>query len=70
MGKPVGVRIVRGDTGEEVPCELVHIGDVDGADTWEIAGVTFRVGLDRIEMDALPERTSIQFGTNVVPPDA
>jgi hypothetical protein len=38
------VRIYRGDTGEEVPCELVHQGiDDEGMDQWLIANTTFQM---------------------------
>ena len=60
MAKPEGVRIRRGDTGEVVPVELIHLGiDENGMDQWKIADSTFRAGLDAIEMDVLPARTGI-----------
>lgn len=65
MGKPVNVRIVRGD-GTVVPCDLVHLGvDESGVDQWEIANATYRVGPDKIEMDVLPARTGLRFAADV-----
>lgn len=49
------------EDGSVLPCELTHVGDEDGQDLWEIAGAEFRPGLDRVEMDVLPARTSIRF---------
>jgi hypothetical protein len=60
MAKPQGVRIVRED-GTVTPCELIHIGEVDGEDVWEITGVIFHSGRDMLQMDELPPRTGIQF---------
>jgi len=63
--KPVNVRIIRGDTGVEVPCELVHDGvDEDGMDQWLIANVTFRIGIDELRVGVLPPRTGIGVDTD------
>lgn len=64
MACPSDVVLVRGDTGDRIPCELFHIGEVDGCDTWEIAGITYRIGLDRIEIGVLPAHTAVQFATD------
>ncbi len=64
MARPQGVRIVRED-GTVTPCELVHIGDEDGQDMWEIAGVEFHVGRDHIAMDVLPAHTGIRFSADL-----
>ena len=60
MSKPVNVRIHRGDTGIEVPCELVHDGvDEEGMDQWLIANAVFRPGIDELRIDVMPPRTGI-----------
>jgi len=60
MSKPVNVRIHRGDTGIDVPCELMHKGmDEDGMDQWLIANATFRPGIDTVLIGVLPPRTGI-----------
>ena len=66
MARPQGVRIVRGDTGEQIPCELIHRGMVDGTDTWEITGMTYRIGIDSVRMDVLPAHTTVAVGTDAV----
>lgn len=60
MGRPEGVQVVRGDSGEVIPCELVHEGvNEDGMDVWRVAGVTVRPYLDQLKVAVLPPRTSI-----------
>jgi hypothetical protein len=62
--KPENVRIRRGD-GTEVPCELVHLGVIDGCDTWEIANAVYHVNVDAVLIGVLPPHTAVQFASDV-----
>jgi hypothetical protein len=66
MAKPKGVRVVRPD-GKVLNCELVHDGPDDrGMDSWRIVGVTFRPGLDQLQVAVFPGKTALTFDVSCI----
>lgn len=63
MAKPTGVRLVRPDGPPiNLDDDLAHDGvDENGIDKWTIGYANFRPGIDSIQCDTLPGRTSLGF---------
>jgi hypothetical protein len=67
VAKPEGVRIRRKD-GTETPVELVHMGDLAGADTWGVPeSYQFNMHTEQLLVDVFPGHTAIEFmGTDTL----
>jgi hypothetical protein len=66
MARPHGVRLVRPDGPPiDLDDDLVCDGlDDEGIENWTIGYAGFRPGIDRIDCEILPGRTSLEFAVS------